>query len=75
MKVETNFENKKFDPIELKITIESEEELYELWHRFNASIMALRSDNIKIYPLENANLTGPVWYKINDIVKELNLKK
>tara|TARA_R110002167_G_scaffold364957_1_gene588311 strand:+ start:553 stop:771 length:219 start_codon:yes stop_codon:yes gene_type:complete len=35
MKVETTAEIDSFKPIELKITIESEEELCNLWNRIN----------------------------------------
>ena len=35
MKFTIEQEKKEFRPIELKITIESKEELMELWHRFN----------------------------------------
>jgi len=35
MKVEVT-EEEKFEPIEIKLTIESEQELCDLWHRFNA---------------------------------------
>ena len=41
MKVSSGFEDVGFAPVELKITIESKEELQELWHRLDASVSAI----------------------------------
>lgn len=60
MKVELNKSEKKFEPIELKITIESEDELCLVWHKFNASrdmaIEAVEGDDF--YPIVPEKFSG-----------------
>lgn len=72
MKVE--LKEKGFQPIKLKITIESEEELCSLWHRMNVN-----SKNIDIHSqdtLKYKSCTGIFLYeKLNYLVKKHNLKK
>ena len=36
MKVKVDTDYKDFQPVTLTVTIESKEELYELWHKMNA---------------------------------------
>jgi hypothetical protein len=56
MKVKSNTNLSEFKPIELTITIESVEELVELWHRMNLNCM-----------IRKYSLTGSMQ-KYNDLV-------
>lgn len=56
MKVEQlNKENKKFQPIELKITIESEQELASLWHRMNCNRSEINKASDRVLKLKCAD--------------------
>ena len=78
MKLE--IENKeKFTPIELKITIESEADLCELWHRFNIGDYTLEGKepyNSK-HILKHLKGEGDyrLWKELDKLVDKLNLKK
>ena len=76
--------SEKFEPIELTITIESEKELCDLWHRFNLTKMDMsdklcfeneyREDYEKFLKHKLSNARG-VWEKLNELVEIKNLKK
>ena len=72
MKVKVNTK-KEFQPIELTITIESEEELCDLWHRLNVSknVADTQSNNdLKHRCIDTYSL----WNEIDDLVDINNLK-
>lgn len=70
-----------FKPITLEITIESEEELQALSHRFNSSYASLKKDidldyfNIDKFDYRNDCKTTTIWSMLNDIAEERNLLK
>ena len=72
MKVEVK-EQAKFQPIELTITIENEQELCSLWHRINLGNSAVNSysKGLKYEAEKNHNL----WQSLNKLVEANNLKK
>ena len=79
MKISIVKQEKTFKPIVLNITIESEEELCELWHRMNApgSILVESSEysetNFLVHKPGSFDTT-PLWEELNYIVKDINLR-
>jgi len=74
MKVKVN--NKEFQPIELTITIESEKELCDLWHRLNLSKNEIDSYiNTKLKYESSTQSSFSLWEILNNLVKKYNLKK
>ena len=72
MKVEITTEIDSFKPIELKITIESEEELCDLWNRVNTSMNDIPKENfLKHECFDSIGL----WTKLNRLVIKNNLYK
>ena len=74
MKIEEVNKQEEFQPIELKITIESEEELCDLWHRFNASEVVIDKNITKGVVKYGAKCTFVLWAVIDNIVKSRGLK-
>ena len=75
MKVKVNTQKETFQPIELVITIENEQDLINLWHRFHLSqddVNKNTSDQLKGAMCYGDNVT--IWDKLNDLAIELNLK-
>jgi hypothetical protein len=74
MKVEVK-EQETFQPITLIITIESEEELCNLWHRMNAGHGFFKTyrcfDDLKYSP--NSNIT--LFNQLDIFIHKYNLKK
>lgn len=80
MKVEIIETKKNFEPIEIKLVIESEEQLCDLWHRLNISEKQLTYD----YKESSTNslkhqLSGRFWSRewgcLDTIVEYLKLTK
>ena len=71
MKVEVKEVEKKFEPIELVITIESEEELCSLWHRLflSSNVVNNNSCTAKHKAISDEKL----FNKLDDIAESLNL--
>lgn len=70
MKIE--LEETGFNPIELKLTIESEEELLELYARLNTPVNNVLNDRHEKYntvPLGD-NLMS-MWVIVNDLIKKI----
>lgn len=77
MKVNITESEPKFDPIKIEITVESEEELRELWNRFNIQDSEIFSKSQSGgYPLKRcpSDTTINVWRAINTKLKSLNKK-
>ena len=72
MKVETIAEIDSFKPIELKITIESEEELCNLWHRMNTAEGCVPFVGILKHGCTNDLL---LWAALEKLVIKNNLYK
>jgi hypothetical protein len=75
MKAEILNEKESFEPIEIKVTIESLDELNNLWHRLNISTDKVIKDNSYLiaYPSEcNIELPNELWKIIDDYVTERN---
>ena len=73
MKIEEINKKQEFQPIELKITIESEEELCNLWHRFNLSkgyVFEGSTKDVKYEPLHS----NDDWKFIDNLFKSRGLK-
>lgn len=70
----------KFKPIRLVIEIESEEELKELWHRFNICPEDIKDAYLNSYRNESVGKFGPtimprIWSLLNDKAIELRIRK
>ena len=83
MKVKIKEIHKDFPLIELTLTIESENELIGVWHRFNMGLCVLKKSNIYMiddeYPglvkaIKGNSGSYEVWDRINDIVTERNIE-
>lgn len=71
MKIEVK-ENAVFQPIELKLVIETEEELCDLWHRLNAGSNSVNKGSSKIkYEANDCNYE--LWNQIDKFIKKYNL--
>jgi hypothetical protein len=81
MKVEVKQVEKKFEPIELVITIESEEDVKLLYSLFNVSVKKVIDNSLDSAYNEmkisssDCKMIYPLWREINNIAKSLNLKK
>lgn len=66
----------EFEPFELSLTIESKEELQELWHRLNISIKDINDIivNNDFDKLARKDLIYYFWKKLNEIIEERNIK-
>lgn len=69
-------EENKFQPIVLTITIESEEELCDLWHRTGCSSYIINDSagDLLKFPAE-PDLASNLFWKLNELVEKHNLKK
>jgi hypothetical protein len=76
MKVKNITKEKTFEPITLEITIESEDELVDLWHRLNLSIKHVNDNS-------DTSFLPPVKYResfmlfdfVDNICDDMDLKK
>lgn len=62
-----------FQPIELRLVIETEEELCDLWHRINvhSNVVNSNSEGLK----HEANNDGnKLWEELNNLITKYNLK-
>ena len=79
MKVSEKVKDNAFKPIEVTLTIESEEELISLWHNFNIILSNSHYDkmywNQNHYQKENYKFCDKFWNMINRKISELGLRK
>lgn len=70
MKVEIKEKEQEFKPIKLEITIESKEELHELWHRLNIAPCDLEpyATGRRIPFNRSWNFTYSLWDEINNLL-------
>ena len=74
-----NIDNMEFQPFELKITVENEDQLMNLWHRFNANEEVFEGTRkytsnetlIKSIPHES---THGIWKQLDRKIQEYNLR-
>tara|TARA_R110000744_G_scaffold148351_2_gene261425 strand:- start:26380 stop:26604 length:225 start_codon:yes stop_codon:yes gene_type:complete len=74
MEIKINQEESEFKPIEITITLQSEEDLCSLWHRFNVSKKTVNKeseDSIKYECAENYK----IWKVLDILVDKNNLNK
>lgn len=67
-----------FTPIKLTITIESEEELCNLWHRSNITAGKIHTSNYicgKDLKYEASDSDTSLWEKLDELVKIHGLEK
>jgi len=74
MKVQVKEDSKKFEPIELTLTIESEEELCNLWHRFDIVDLSNPRNHQDCVDYTVMNMRD-TWKVIDELVKQRNLYK
>lgn len=70
MKVEIK-ETKRFTPIEINLTIESKEELIELWHRLNLSNDDVNKLGNSDYPKIEGDCTYGLFIEVDDLLERL----
>jgi hypothetical protein len=71
MKIEVK-ENAVFQPIELKLVIETEEELCDLWHRLNIDAIHVNA-NSDMIKHRATNVDFGLFYVIDELVTKYNL--
>lgn len=74
MQVEQIKTEKKFTPIDLKITIESEEELCDLFHRLNLASNVVNDHESTILKYNSSYKFDELFHVISGLVTENNLK-
>ncbi len=75
MKVKVNTKKETFQPIELVITIENEQDLINLWHRFTLSESDVNKSTLN--HLKGAMCKGSnvaIWSELDNLAIERNLK-
>lgn len=75
MKTEVLNKKKEFEPIKLKITIESEQEFCDLWHRLNESAHVLNKNITNDSLKHKCDANYQLFFKLDEIAKEYNLYK
>lgn len=76
MKIKVNKNAPKFESIKLKITIESEEELCNLWHRINAAGVIFNKEYGSLNDVKHGVMAShELWEVLNKLAIENNLKK
>lgn len=63
-----------FEPIVIKLTIESEEELCDLWQRTNCTGSEIR-DSGAIKFGTNGSSSGALWRALDDLAESRGLKR
>ena len=74
MIVKTKETKKEFKPFTIELTIETEDELYELWHRLNLGFDDIREKschNVHDYPFPNTYTITPFWSVLDNKLEQL----
>jgi len=75
MKLEIKDTKSRFEPIELTITVESAEELCDLWHRLDVGIDILKqSPDANTLTHSAMGCNHAIWNKIDDLVLQKKLR-
>jgi len=74
MKAKIIEKENKFEPITIELTIESEEELCDLWHRVNTNEIEIISTN-DLKHKANGDGCDELYNILNEYVHVLNLRK
>lgn len=71
LNVDDKIKQNKFTPITITMTVETEAELKQLWHRFNIGGGIFSDEYKNRYWLANTDLNGSggVWQAIDDAMK------
>lgn len=75
MKAEIKIEDQKFNPIKIELTIESEQELCDLWHRFNASKAHIDKTIDDVLKHKSKAVHYELFNLLDKAVQKLNLNK
>lgn len=73
MIVEKIEQEKYFKPIVLNITIESPQDLCDLWHRMNVSNIVVNRESDEL--IKDCNNNDNFWKLLDTLVRENNLLK
>lgn len=61
---------KQFKPFVLKITVETEQDLYDLWHRFNVAYVVINEVSDSNSAPESKGNDAFIWAELNDKLLE-----
>ena len=80
MKYEIKSDEQEFNPIEIKLMIESREELQELWHRLNLYNLKMAYSGEGVDPDNysfnfESNAFGGLWGTLGRIMREKGIDK
>lgn len=60
-----------FRPVKFQITVETEDDLRELWHRFNITSSCIAAEYYAVFPeARRFFLASTVWDQINEYILE-----
>lgn len=75
MKAEITSKKKEFEPITIELTIESEEELCNLWLRASLGPYIINKETVSVLKFNADHSDSGLFYALDDEVKRLNLYK
>jgi hypothetical protein len=78
MKVTTKETPKKFEPVEIQLTIENVEELRELWHRLNVAYGYIEQHSNKCVEHPNWQMrthSHKFWRILNELCEQCGERK
>lgn len=73
MKVAVEQTEKKFEPIKLTIVMECEDDVREMWHRFNNSLDEDKCDNTISLPENWYGHHIEIWEPLDLLCQQLNI--
>ena len=72
MKVKVNTQKETFQPIELVITIENEQDLINLWHRFYLTKLTVNNSTTDFF---NGKMCTDDHFDIFDVLNDLAIER